>query len=161
MPHPIACAGLNPTTVYGTLAIDETEMNCPAWDVLNVHDLWAGPPTRGEDRIVPGTSGRRSYRRRADAVTYSLEVVITGQVDPDGDPYADPVVGLLTNIDLLRSNVTDPTGVGDGTRPAVLTLPDLTTRNADVTVEGMELGRLVRSERLATIDLTIPSGAFA
>jgi len=146
----------------GTLEIDNVPMSCPAWSTLDLTSLWLGPAQRGEDRILPGVSGVVPYRRRATVRTVTLEMVIVGEVDHTGAVNADPWDGLRHNIWYLRTNVTDPTNIGDGTRNAVVTMPDgVTTRQADVHVGELVLGEHDNYARyLATLELSIPAGVF-
>lgn len=159
---PDACIGLNYSTKYGALTLNDIGMHRLAWDVLNVADLWGSAKTRGEDRIVPGSDGVRSYRRRPTTTTVTLNLVITGVVDPDGTPYTDPVDGLFQNIWYLRQYVADPRGSGDGTIPLELLMPDGSTWGADVTIEdGLQLGDMMRYHRRAVLDVVLPLGSIA
>jgi len=125
---------------------------------------------RGEDRLLPLAAGVIPYLRRRTVTRHSLPMVIQGEVDENGVPYPDVWAGLEANIAQLRASVVDPTGVGDGTRPASLVMPSGATRTADVHVLGLVLGRtqagtntLTGNEgvgMLATLELSIPTGVF-
>jgi hypothetical protein len=142
--------------------IDGVPLNTPAWTHTNLFELWSGPTTRGTDRIIPGAAGALPYRRRATVRTVTLELVVYGDLAWDGTTYADARTGLFTNVGHLRTNVTDPTGIGDGTRTMILHLPDGSTRSGDIHVEGFALGGgLGPFHTLATIDISILAGALA
>lgn len=147
----------------GDLTIAGVAMNCPAWVVLNLQELWQPANVRGSDRIIPGTSGVTPYRRRATVTTRSLQMLISGTHDRTGAAAATSLRGLQVNVDYLIANVVVPTGTGDGTRSAVLTMPDGTTRTQSVHVLGLELGDLSQDGAWtkAVLELSIPSGRFS
>lgn len=151
--------GLIVPTATGELFINSISMHTPAWCVLDLLPLWAFPATRGGNVIVPGASGQRAYPRRIDETTYSLEMVIVGDVDQSGDPYDNPLVGLQTNLEYLWDNVVSPPDAPTATRPAELDMPDGSTRSDDVQV-ALELGRHGAHDVLAVLELTVPSGRF-
>lgn len=144
----------------GVLSIDGVLLNCPAWDIVDLSDLWLGGDIRGDDRLLPGVGGVIAYPRRFTVTRHSLPMAIDGSVDQLGQENADPWVGLQDHIEYLRANVVDPTGVGDGTRPAVLQMPDGTGRYADVHVLRLIKGDIVEGRLLATLEISIPAGVF-
>lgn len=141
--------------------IDGVPLATPAWTLGNLFVVWAGPATRGEDRVIPGAAGRLPKPRRVDSRPVSLELVIVGDFDWDGTPVTDFREGLWLNVQHLRENVTDPTGVGDGTRTMILHAPDGSTPSGQIHVETFELGGLGPNGLTATIDITIKAGALA
>ena len=148
------------STAAGALTIGGVAMFCPAWKVINLQDLWAAAEQRGRDVVIPGTSGVRPRRRRDTVTERTLRMLIVGDVDRTGSPQSNKLTGLYTNVEYLRANVVAPTGSGNGTRSAVLTIPSGSTLTEDVHVTGMTLGD-VREDGgwvFATIDLSIPSG---
>ena len=151
---------LTHNTAAGDLTIGGVAMNCPAWKVLNLHELWLPADQRGADVILPGVSGVRARRRRDTRTTRSLRMVITGDVDRNGSPQSNKFTGLYTNVEYLRANVVAPTGSGDGTRSAVLTLPSGSSLTESVHVVGMTTGEF-RGDAAwlrAVIELSVPSG---
>jgi hypothetical protein len=145
----------------GGLTINNVDMMAPAWQVRNLHDLWLPANQRGEDRIIPGVSGRKAYRRFADTTTRTLLLKITGDVNSAGTPQTNKFQGLQANIDALITSVVNPTDTGDGTRTLVLTMPSGGSRSEPVHVTGMSFGGpLAENGRwiTATIDLSIPAG---
>lgn len=160
-----------PEPCEGELVIGSTEMFGFGWYMLDLLDLWMGPAHRGQDRVLPLADGVVPHLRRPDVTRHSLPMVIMGETDPSGDPYPNLWVGLETNVGLLRAQVGDPTGVGDGTRAATLQMPSGAVRNASVHSGPIIRGRTVAGTNLltgnpgigmlATLELSIPAGAFA
>jgi hypothetical protein len=150
-------------TAAGDLTIGGVAMNGPAWKVLNLYELWQPANVRGSDRIIPGATGVLAYRRRVTVTVRSLQMLISGTHDRTGAAAADRYEGLQTNVEYLVDNVVDPVGSGDGTRSAVLTMPDGSTYTEPVHVLGLELGdvSLDGSWAKAVIELSIPSGRFS
>lgn len=145
----------------GSLTIDGVSMHTDAWTIVDLTNLWFGGDVRGQDRLIPGVAGVIPYRRRTTVTTYSLPMVIIGDVDQTGTPYSDIWEGLESNINYLRSNVVDPTNTGDGTRSATLLMPSGSSRTADIHVLRLALGTVSRGVMRATLDISIPSGCFA
>jgi len=150
-------------TAAGDLTISSVPMNGPAWKVLNLHVLQQPADQRGDDRLIPGSAGVLPLRRRDTVTRHSLQILITGTHDRTGAAVADRFEGLQANIDYLRTNVVAPTGTGDGTRSAVLTMPDGTTRTEPIHVTGMQFGdvSLDGSWMKAVLEISIPSGRFS
>jgi hypothetical protein len=144
----------------GDLTIGGVAMNGPAWKVLNLHELWQPADQRGTDRIIPGADGAIALRRRNTATVRSLQMLISGTHLQNGTEASTPLIGLQVNVEYLRDNVVAPTGTGDGTRSAVLTMPSTATRTENVHVTGFEFGE-VRPDGhwlRAVLTLSIPSG---
>lgn len=154
-------AGIIDYGCTGTLTISGVSMNTPAWDCVDLTELWLGGDVRGSDRLLPGVPGVKAYKRRTTVTGYSLPMVLTGEVDRFGTVNGDWWAGLEANIDYLRANVVDPTNLTDGTRAAVLTMPSGATRTADIHVLGLEKGTVLAGVMLATLDISIPDGVFA
>lgn len=144
----------------GDLTIGGIAMNCPAWKVLNLHELWQPADQRGTDRLIPGSNGVLPLRRRDTVTQRSLQMIISGTHLQNGNEASTPLVGLQVNIEYLRDNVVAPTGTGDGTRTAVLTMPSGATRTEPVHVTGLEFGELRPDGHWlrAVLTLSIPSG---
>lgn len=144
----------------GGLTIGGISLTTTWCKVLNLVELWLPADQRGNDRIVPGASGALALQRRDTVTRRSLRIIVAGDVTYTGSTSGDAFERLQINIDYLRSNIVAPTGTTDGTRSAVLTMPDGTTRTEPVHVTGMEVGSYSQDGRwmLATIELSIPSG---
>lgn len=145
---------------HGTLAIGGTTLSCPAWAVLNVASLWAPAPTRGANRFVPHSAGTVALPRRRHEAQRTLEMVIVGTCDFDGDPYADPYEGLEANVDYLNDNVFSYADTMTSLLGS-LTMPSGVTRTAQVQIERVEFGVGSSVALTATVDITIPQGHFA
>lgn len=153
---------LDTTSCDGTLAIDGHALSTPAWHTPDLSDLYGTPTLRGTDRVLPGVTGVRAYRRRATVTLRSLPFLVTGQVDRFGTPYPDPDAGLQTNIAYLNANVLLPTNVGDGTRSFVWTLVDASTVAVSVHVLGLGPRRRLPGALLkTTLELSFPDGDIA
>lgn len=161
-------AGLNCDLCAGQLTISGEELLRDAWCVINLPVLWPGAAQRGVDRVLPGVTGVLAFQRRATVTAYTLEMAVTGEVDSAGAINADPWEGFQDNVDYLRDNIVDPPGSGDGTRPAVLTLPDGSTRTGDLhvvrfayaapTVGVSQLSGADVVAAPATLSVSIPAG---
>lgn len=147
-------------TAAGDLTIGGVALNGPAWKVLNLLELWQPADQRGSDRLVPGVAGVLAQQRRDTVTRRSLQLLIIGDVDRTGATQADKFEGLQANVDYLRANVVAPTGTGDGTRSAVLTMPDGTSRTEPVHVVGFEFGNFREDAAWlrAVLTISIPSG---
>jgi hypothetical protein len=150
-------------TAAGDLTISSVPMNGPAWKVLNLYVLQQPADQRGDDRLIPGSAGVLPLRRRDTVTRHSLQMLISGTHDRTGAAVADKFEGLQANVDYLIANVVVPTGATDGTRSAVLTMPDGTTRTEPIHVIGMQFGDLSLdgSWMKAVLEISIPSGRFS
>jgi hypothetical protein len=141
--------------------VDGVPLATTAWALENLYELWQPAETRGQDRILPGAAGVRPYRRRATVTRRTLNLSIWGDVDWDGVAYDDWRVGLMLNIDHLRTGIVDATVTGDGTRLLDLHMPDGDVRSARIHVEGMSLASLNWYAVRSTIDISLLSGVVA
>jgi hypothetical protein len=153
------------TGASGTLTVASVSLNCPAWDITDLTPLWHDWNIRGSDRRIPGVNGVRPYRRRYDVTEIPLTIWITGDVDRFGAPQTDAWAGLANNVNYLTTNVVAPTNTGDGTRAAVLTVPGLANRNANIHVLKLQPQRVVGDHSvnvlmIATLTISIPAGRF-
>ena len=147
-------------TDLGSWVIDSTTMTGPAWRPLNIEELWKGAPTRGKTRKVPGVAGSTAYARLKTERTIDVALWITGSVDQSGTPNADPVEGFQANVDTLFALVAPPTPP-TVTRTSTLTMPDASTRVAEILVEDFDYAREKGFSHLArgVLTITIPGGA--
>lgn len=152
--------GFTYNTAAGDLTIGGIAMNGVAWKVTNLIDLWMPADQRGADRLLPGSSGVLAQKRRDTVTQRSLQMLISGDVTYANSTSGDAFERLQINLDYLRINVVAPTAIGDGTRTAVLTMPDGTTRSESVHVVGMQLGEYRQDAgwAKAVLELSIPSG---
>lgn len=147
-------------TSYGSLAIDGISLFRPAWTITSLASLYDDPAQRGGDRLLPGVIGVKAYRRRVTVTRRSLPFQVTGYVDAADVIVADPFAQLRLNLAYLRANVTLPTNVGEGTRTAVLTLPDGTTVTKDLHVLGIHGDLLPGALWVGLLELSDPTGQF-
>lgn len=96
----------------GTLTVDGFSLTCPAWTITSDEEgrngLWSLRTlfdTRGENRVIPGAAGSIPYPRRWNESRRDLNLLVVGDVDRFGAPYADARLGLETNLAYLRTNV--------------------------------------------------------
>lgn len=158
-------AGLTWTTTAGDLTIASVAMNCAAWKLVgdSLLRLWLPADQRGEDRLIPGAAGVKALQRRDTVTTVSLDLLVSGLADRNGVAATGTYVAqLYTNLAYLRDNVVAPTGTGDGTRSATLTLPSGSTLTEPVHVVGLKTGDMALDGRWvkAVLELSIPSGRF-
>lgn len=151
---------LNSRTDTGALTINGVDMHTPAWNVLDCTPLWLYVETRGQNIVLPGTSGTYAYPRRVHEARHSLQMAITGFVDSSGVPNADPWAGLQENIDYLRDNVAEPPTPPTSTVSASLVMPDGSTRTADIQVVAFTIGEHYHVATAAILDIVIPAGRF-
>ena len=98
--------------------------------------------------------------RRDTATKRSLRLQIAGEITYLGGTSGDAYERLATNLGYIQSALVAPPGGSTGTRSAVLTMPDGTTRTEDVHVIGFELGKYAEDARwaLGVLEISIPSG---
>jgi len=117
----------------GSLTINNVLMHIDgAWNVLNPQVLWVPTDTRGANSVVSHASGRRKKPWHLDQSTYSLQLIIDGTKDWDGDPYTDPFEGLETNIEYLVQNVVLPPDEPLASYDAELIMPSGNVREGAV-----------------------------
>lgn len=144
------------------LEIDGVPLSTPAWEHLNIQALYGSASVRGENRVLPGASGRRALPWRFDETMRTLTLAIYGFQSWDGTLNADPVAGLWANVAHLQNFVVDNPLNADSTRTAVLKRsgrPDLT---AVIQVRGFEIDDEPYSPAAvsATMDIALMSGVF-
>lgn len=142
---------------HGTLTLGGMSMNTSAWAVLNVASLWEPAPVRRENMLIPFARGRLPVAGYLDERKDSLLILVTGTCDDDGVPYADPYVGLETNINILNSNLFSYADVV-GHLSAVLTLPSGATRSGPLQFNSVQFGWEVGVAVTITADYTLPYG---
>lgn len=148
--------------VSGTLTIDGFLLNTPAYACVNLLPLLEGPEQRGEDVLVPGVAGVVPIIRRATVTEYELELVIDGSVQANGTDYpGTALAGWEAHLAAIRAAVSDPTGVGDGTRTAVYVTPSGDTLTGEVHVGKLRTGAQVDGRGVAVLPISIPAGALA
>lgn len=138
-------------------------MNTPAWDVLDYSPFYDDPPMIGDDRPIPGSPGRLGIAREYDELDVALRMVIYGDADLEGTPYADPRVGVRANAEYLRANLLRAFPANaDGTRPVTFHRLDGGTAVGDVIpVAPLSLAPAGPTLLRAVLRLVIPAGFVA
>lgn len=142
------------------LEISGIPLSCAAWEHTNLYLVLNMGSGRGENVIMPGAVGRRAVRRRIDEATVTLELAIFGDRDPIGAPTADPIAGLIDNIEYLQDHLVDPPAAANSLRPAVIHHP-AGTLTANVQILGFEIGDAYSPGCVtASLDMTVIGGRF-
>lgn len=143
------------------LEIDGIPLSTPAWEQTNLYTMLGVGSARGDNVVMPGAVGRRAVRRRTDELTVTIDLAIRGGIDPRGVVHADPIAGLIANIDELRDNLVDPPAAYlNSVRPAIIHLPT-GTLTAGVQVLGFEIVEAYNpTEISASMDICVVEGRF-
>lgn len=151
-------------TAVGSIyyVVNSIPLDTYAWRVIDTgyDDLLNGPGVNGEDLKLPDGL-IRSYPRNPTGRPVSIPIEIQGHMDPDGGPFdGDPVDGLFTHRDYLRSNIGLFEPSGDGTVPSTFYRGDtLDPLEGDVTVIDLAgFTRVGESDGLIRLDLFLPLG---
>ncbi len=162
--------GINDFACEGTLTISGISMNRLAWAVLaddrgsnGLLQAVTLVEVRGDDRILPGAVGVIPYQRRITSVRMDLRIIVIGEVNELGVANLDHTTGLIDNLQYLYTNVVAPTGLTDGTRPAVLTLPGQPAVTASIHVLGLDVQEYQLGPEavwIGTLQTSIPSGRY-
>lgn len=149
------------TSRNGQLTADGSALNSFCCRIMNLAVLLDYGDLRGDDTLVSGTPGKVANQRRFDTLTRTLNLIICGDVDQAGEAYDDGNDGLISNIFWIRTNITDPTGSGGGTRALVLTWGG-NTLTATGRIGPLTLGDTRAVDELnATCEVELPFGPFA
>lgn len=129
----------------------------PAYD-----ELLNTPALIGADLDMLRTRGVRAYPRRVTATVVSIPLLVIGSSDEDGDPTDDPMVGMMTHRDTLRSGLgiaNDAADADRGTVTATFYRRSLASWQGPVTVLGLnDWTTLGGGDALVRLDLSIPGG---
>jgi hypothetical protein len=132
-----------------------------AWRIADIYLLWRGPDHRGSTVTIPLLDGQVSFPNRADLTVVQLPLTVEGICDFEGAPYANPREGLQANLEYLEENVFAPVDTGDGTRAALVEMPNGEDRVADVLVAPFDYAPAGGFRVQGPLELAIPLGAFA
>ena len=163
-------AGLSNYDCEGVLSLNSVSMNRPAWAVVGddrgaggLFQLLTTVDIRGNDRTIPGSAGVIPFRRRTTVSRYSFRLIVTGEVDSTGAVNADPVLGLVNNLEYLWDNVIDPPNTTTGTVAASWTPPGAAARTANVHVVRCEVSNYGLADKTlweGRLVISNPSGRF-
>jgi hypothetical protein len=141
--------------------IDGVPLSTPAWEHLDIGAMYSGPAVRGENRVMPGATGRRALPKRADETTRTLTLAIYGFQRWDGEPYPDPVAGLWENLGHFTTNVIDAPPTPDSTRLAKLIRPAATELTARIQILGFEIDEAYSPAAVsASMEIALIAGSF-
>lgn len=146
------------TTWDGTLTVNGVSMHCPGWVTFDVHTLWDSALFRGESLHIPGRSGRLGMPRRDDETSWSLPMLIAGDVSRTGAATSSIRAGYQTNLTYLQANVRCASG--GAARAVSLTMPAGSARTGFAYVQ-VRTGEQTLDGWRAVLELTVPSGALA
>jgi hypothetical protein len=90
------------------LEFNGVPLSTPAWEALDLSPAYDAAPLRGEDRLIPEAQGRRALHQIVDELSFVIPLAVWGFKDWDDNEYADPMMGLLTNLEFLKANVFAP-----------------------------------------------------
>lgn len=144
-----------------TLTIDSVELQGPGWCFPDLSDLLGDPDYVGEDRPISGAHDDPFPRDdgRLDTV---LTGVVAGDYSQAGALLGGTLeAGVITNLTALKA-ITAPVTTGDGTRAAVLTLANGTTKTAAVHFGPLKVAYSGATGGLVnvTVRLEVPAGRF-
>jgi hypothetical protein len=139
------------------LEVDGLSLNIAgAWHInRSLLRLLGGAAKRLEHTTFPYVAGQVAYQPYLDLSVFDLELVVKGDNNVHGTPYADKIAGKIANLVYLRNNLFDLTDI---TVAATLYM-DTGNMTADVQVANavpVDLG----ATALVTFDLIVPAGRF-
>lgn len=147
------------TDPFFPVLFDATPATCPAWMFTNPQELLGRGAQVDTNLPLPERPGRLLREPVTDQLVFDGIWEIGCDVDPDGAPYADPVIGYATNRRLWLAEFFDA---------------DPLTRSAQVSVEdpaGTEYVGVVQfgeprfvetlTGGTAYMRITIPDGQLA
>lgn len=129
-----------------------------AWDAPDLSPMFDTFSLLGGDRLIPGGNAVPKPRRTTVSV-YTLPLYVFGERDEDGTPYADPQVGLATNMQYLVENLGLAKSTGDGTVTVTWHRDSLNDYEGDAHFLGFRgSSPLGRHSIRTTFDLSFPNG---
>lgn len=140
------------------LSIGIIPLSTTAWATESVGSIMSSAPARGADLVVPGRPGQVARPRVTDARTITIPLTVWGEYDWDGNPYADPRIGLITNLDHLKTRLVPP--MGTDFRTVTWHAPTGDRRARTLPDAGLDVEPLGLTSARAVITMTIPSGVF-
>lgn len=160
----------------GVLTLNGVSFNTPAWSVGgdemgegSLLQLWGLMAERfGEDRRLPNANGVIAYPKFITVTPYDLRILVIGDVNSSGVPYADDRVGLQTNMNSIKAVIDTVDDGTSGTVTATLTRFTGSPITAPVHVKGLRHERSSLSPDgyggsylVGTLQLSIPTGRLA
>jgi hypothetical protein len=142
------------------LDIDGLPLATPAWEVTNLFELWGSADQRGDNDIIPFRRGRTPRRHHMDSKRRTLQMVIEGGVDSDGNPAVDARQQLEDNISELKLGLRPLQHVEGGVRTATLHTPNRVLVGPSQIRTGLQLGPIGPAAVNATLDVEFTDGVL-
>lgn len=151
---------MDPASVTGQLTVTASGFVLPNPAII-VHDYGFAQLldiTLSGDNVET-IAGHVAYPRVIKQQTATIPILIDTTVDANGDATADPMTGLIENLELIQSELLLPTTEDDGAQEVqfepVLGGP---VRTGRVQFVGVQVGQRSRRGWLAVLDLVLPDG---
>lgn len=114
---------------------------------------------RGADRVIPGLSGVRAFKRRSTVTEISLPLAVYGARDHAGDPADGTTAQAAANVGWLIDAFVHP-DTTDGTVTATVTVGGMSLSGA-VHVTGIACAAGGPGWVTGTLNLSIPAGRLS
>lgn len=144
-------------TLTNYLEISSVPLATPAWVITDMSDAERSADQRGDDILVPHAAGVSPRQRRKTVTLRAFPITIFGGADHEGVAHSSEQAGVVANLDYLLANVVDPTGSGDGTRPAIWHRLDGSEKVADVHVLALDIFHVAPTTRRGVLKLSFPT----
>lgn len=147
------------TQEFGQITIGGVVMHRPAFAITNPEVLMVGPDQRGDDLVIPGRPYALAEPRRGDVTKATFRLLIDSRFTPSGplNPGSH-AAGLDVIMAYLRTYVTNPTYIGDGTRLLSYVGPGGSSGSAGCHVSPLRLGGSGGPIMRATLEVSFPDG---
>jgi len=131
------------------------------WECTDYAQMYDGPPVVGENRPIPGATGRLAVQREEDEAVINLPMVFRGVANHLGVPYADARIGVRTNLRFFRTNILRPLAA-QATRPVTFHRLDTGTESGDVIVQSpMAMAFQTPAKARGVLVLIVPAAVLA
>lgn len=146
----------------GELTINNVGMHRRAWNVLDHRELWPRTVvTKGSNVDLPAIPGQRPYPLELDQRDVTLDLMISGLYDVNGNPDLDGIYACqLRNYAYLRANVIGPVDGVTSTWDSYIDFPWGDSLYAAVQVLDIAVDWAVEETIQAKIDIRIPAGEY-
>lgn len=131
----------------------------PAWKGTDYTAFYGMGDRVGEDRSIPGATGRLAVAREIDEMTVPLRMRFDGTLDRLGNVNADPFAGVMTSFLYFRKHVLDYTPA----RTVTLTKRGGGTSAASMIIDGYNFNVDPESAGdviLLVAQIVIPAGSL-
>ncbi len=153
---------LAPICNTGNLTINSILMHRRgAWNIPDLHTLWLPTATKGANDQLAGSNGTAPNTWFLDEGVYPLLLGVAGTHNVSGTPYADPLVGLETNLAYLYTNVFVPPTYPTASRTGSLLMPGGSTRTGNVQPRDPEVIERLGPNMKIMFTLVVVAGRLA